>query len=189
MKVKKAVKLVEETLPSKRYSHSMRVAETGKKMAEIFDGDIKKVELAGILHDLCKYEELSSLYQSVTEYELGQDLLSYGKEILHGPVAAARLKDKYDIDDEEVYHAIYYHTTGRAHMYKTEKIIFVADNIEPGRTHDGVDEIREIVFKEKNLDKAIYEISKRTVLNLVNKDRTVHFKTVECLNYYNLHSE
>ena len=55
MKIKKAVKLVEETLPSKRYNHSIRVAETGKKMAEIFDGDPKKVELAGILHDLCKY--------------------------------------------------------------------------------------------------------------------------------------
>lgn len=82
MKIKKAVKLVEETLPSKRYNHSMRVAETGKKMAEIFDGDMKKVELAGILHDLCKYEELSALYQSVTQYDLGQDLLSYGSEIL-----------------------------------------------------------------------------------------------------------
>lgn len=189
MKIKKAVKLVEETLPSKRYNHSIRVAETGKKMAEIFDGDPKKVELAGILHDLCKYEELSGLYQSVTQYELGQDLLSYGSEILHGPVAAARLKDKYDIDDEEIYFAIYSHTTGRAHMNKTEKIIFIADYIEPKRTTPGVEDIRDIVFKERNLDKAVYEISKRTVLHLINKDKTVHLKTIECLNYYNLHSE
>lgn len=189
MKIKKAVKLVEETLPTKRYNHSIRVAETGKKMAEIFDGDSKKVELAGILHDLCKYEELSELYQSVTKYDLGQDLLSYGSEILHGPVAAARLKDEYEIDDEEVYYAIYNHTTGRAHMNKTEKIIFIADYIEPKRTQPGVDDIRDIVFKDKNLDKAIYEISKRTVLHLVGKDKTVHLKTIECLNYYNMHTE
>ena len=61
-------------------------------------------------------------------------------------------------------------------MNKTEKIIFIADYIEPKRTTPGVDEIRDIVFKERNLDKAVYEISKRTVLHLINKDKTVHLK-------------
>ncbi|MCU7557192.1 bis(5'-nucleosyl)-tetraphosphatase (symmetrical) YqeK [Macrococcus capreoli] len=185
MKQKKARKLVEEKLPKKRYEHSIRVAETAVKMAEIYDGDKDIVEMAGILHDYAKYDELSVLYQAVTQYKLDNDLLTYNSEILHGPVAAAYMQDKHDIDSE-TYDAIYYHTTGRARMGLNEKIIFISDYIEPGRTQPGVEDIRDIVFKEKNLDKAIYEISKRTVLYLIEHDKPIYPKTIECLNYYNL---
>ncbi|WP_414053564.1 bis(5'-nucleosyl)-tetraphosphatase (symmetrical) YqeK [Macrococcus equi] len=185
MKQKKAKKLVEEKLPKKRYEHSLRVAETAIKMAQIFEGDEERVEMAGILHDYAKYEDLSVLYQAVTEYKLETDLLSYNSEILHGPVAAAYMKDKHNID-EEIYNAIYYHTTGRAGMGLNEKIIFISDYIEPGRTQPGVEDIRDIVFKEKDLDKAIYEISKRTAIYLISNDKPIYPKTIECLNYYNL---
>ncbi|WP_414055071.1 bis(5'-nucleosyl)-tetraphosphatase (symmetrical) YqeK [Macrococcus equi] len=185
MKQKKAKKLVEEKLPKKRYEHSLRVAETAIKMAQIFEGDEERVEMAGILHDYAKYEDLSVLYQAVTEYKLETDLLSYNSEILHGPVGAAYMKDKHNID-EEIYNAIYYHTTGRAGMGLNEKIIFISDYIEPGRTQPGVEDIRDIVFKEKDLDKAIYEISKRTAIYLINNDKPIYPKTIECLNYYNL---
>lgn len=185
MKQKKATKLVEEKLPKKRFEHSLRVAETAVKMAEIFNGDAFAVEMAGILHDYAKYDELSVLYQAVTKYGLENELLSYNSEILHGPVAAAYMKDKYEIDDE-IYFAIYNHTTGRAGMSLNEKIIFISDYIEPGRTQPGVEEIRDIVFKEQNLDKAIYEISKRTAIYLIENDKPIYPKTIECLNYYNL---
>ncbi|TDM42619.1 HD domain-containing protein [Macrococcoides goetzii] len=185
MKQKKARKLVEEKLPKKRYEHSIRVAETALKMADIFDGDKDIVEMAGILHDYAKYDELSKLYQAVTKYNLDNDLLSYNSEILHGPVAAAYMMDKHEIDSE-IYNAIYYHTTGRAGMGLNEKIIFISDYIESGRTQPGVDDIRKIVFEEKNLDKAIYEISKRTALYLIENDKPIYPKTIECLNYYNL---
>ena len=62
------------------------------------------------------------MYQNVRKYNLDSDLLSYGSEILHGPVCAVIMKEKYEIEDEEVLLAIQYHTTGRAHMTKTEKL-------------------------------------------------------------------
>ena len=186
MKKKKAIKIVEEKLPKKRFEHSLRVAETAVKMAGIFGGDAERVEIAGILHDYAKYDELSKLYQKVTKYELDNTLLAYNSEILHGPVGAAIMKNEFGIEDEEIYLAIYHHTTGRPHMTLSEKIIFVADYIEPGRTQPGVEDIRKMIFDEQELDKAIYEISKRTVLYLAEADHVIYPLTIDCLNYYNL---
>lgn len=186
MKAKKAITLIENKLPKKRFEHSMRVRDTAVKLAEIFDGDREKCEIAAILHDFSKYDELPTLYQKVTEYDLDRELLAYNSEILHGPVAATIMKYEHGVDDDEIYEAIFNHTTGRKQMTKTEKIIFVADYIEPNRKQPGVEEIRDIVFNEKKLDKAIYLISKRTVLYLIEQDQTIYPATIDCLNYYNL---
>ena len=147
MNTKEAKKLIENKLPEKRFKHSLRVADTAVKLAEIYDGD--------------------------------------GSEILHGPVCAALMKADYGIEDEETLLAIKYHTTGRKEMTKTEKLVFIADYIEPGRKTPGVEEIRDMAYNQGSLDKTIYEISKRTVLFLISKDITVYGSTIECLNYYN----
>ncbi|AVQ33037.1 HD domain-containing protein [Staphylococcus muscae] len=184
-----AIELVEQKLPKKRFKHSLRVAETAVKLAEIYEGDKEKAELAGILHDFCKYDELSYLYQQVTKYQLDSNLLSYGSEILHGPVCAVIMEHQYGVTDEEVLQAIYNHTTGRSKMTKTEKLVFIADYIEPKREIPGVEEIRKLVYSGGGLDRTIYEISKRTVLHLVNKDVSVYQSTIDCLNYYNLNEK
>ncbi|ALM57207.1 bis(5'-nucleosyl)-tetraphosphatase (symmetrical) YqeK [Staphylococcus equorum] len=189
MKIDQAVSLVKDKLPEKRFNHSLRVAETAVKLAEIYDGDKDKAELAGILHDYCKYDDLGSMYQIVTQNELDSNLLSYGSEILHGPVAAIIMNQQFDVTDEEVLLAIKNHTTGRAQMTKTEKLIFIADYIEPGRQTSGVEEIRDLAYNQGSLDKTIYEISKRTVLYLINKDINVYDATIACLNYYNYSDE
>lgn len=189
MKIDQAVSLVKDKLPEKRFNHSLRVAETAVKLAEIYDGDKDKAELAGILHDYCKYDDLGSMYQIVTQNELDSNLLSYGSEILHGPVAAIIMNQQFDVTDEEVLLAIKNHTTGRAQMTKTEKLIFISDYIEPGRQTPGVEEIRDLAYNQGSLDKTIYEISKRTVLYLINKDINVYDATIACLNYYNYSDE
>ncbi|RQX29189.1 HD domain-containing protein [Staphylococcus warneri] len=189
MKIENAIELVKEKLPEKRFKHSLRVAETAVKLAEIYDGDKDKAELAGVLHDYCKYDDLSTMYQTVRQYDLESDLLSYGGEILHGPVCSAIMENDFDVKDEEVLLAIKYHTTGRQQMTKTEKLIFIADYIEPGRKTPGVEEIRDMAYNQGSLDKTIYEISKRTVLFLIQKDITVYGATIACLNYYNYSDE
>ncbi|WNF17057.1 bis(5'-nucleosyl)-tetraphosphatase (symmetrical) YqeK [Staphylococcus warneri] len=189
MKIENAKELVKAKLPEKRYKHSLRVSETAVKLAEIYDGDKDKAELAGVLHDYCKYNDLSTMYQVVRQYELESDLLSYGGEILHGPVCSAIMENDFDVKDEEVLLAIKYHTTGRQQMTKTEKLVFIADYIEPGRKTPGVEEIRDMAYNQGSLDKTIYEISKRTVLFLIQKDITVYGATIACLNYYNYSDE
>lgn len=189
MKVNEAIEIVKEKLPEKRFNHSLRVAETAVKLADIYDGDKDKAELAGVLHDYSKYDDLGTMYQVVTQHDLDSNLLSYGSEILHGPVCAVIMKEKYGIDDQEVLDAIHFHTTGRAQMSKTEKIVFIADYIEPKRTIPGVEDIREMAEQPGNLDKTIYEISKRTVLFLIGNDISVYKATIDCLNYYNFSDE
>ena len=86
MKIDKAIELVKDKLPEKRFKHSLRVVETAVKLAEIYDGDKDKANLVGVLHDYCKYDDLSTMYQIVRQHDLDSELLSYGGEILHGPV-------------------------------------------------------------------------------------------------------
>ncbi|MCD8899093.1 bis(5'-nucleosyl)-tetraphosphatase (symmetrical) YqeK [Staphylococcus gallinarum] len=189
MKIDQAIDIVKEKLPQKRFEHSLRVAETAVKLADIYDGDKDRAELAGILHDYSKYDDLGEMYQIVTKHNLDSKLLSYGSEILHGPVCAVIMKEKYGVYDDEVLSAIEYHTTGRAQMTKTEKLVFVADYIEPGRKTPGVEEIRDLAYNQGSLDKTIYEISKRTVMYLIGKDINVFDATIACLNYYNYSDE
>ena len=189
MNKSEAIELIKEKLPDKRYQHSLRVADTAVKLARIYEGDVVKAEMAGILHDYCKYDDLGYMYQIVRQHDLDPNLLSFGGEILHGPVCAALMKSEYDITDDEILTAIAYHTTGRAQMTKTEKIVFIADYIEPERQIPGVEEIRDMAYNQGSLDKTIYEISKRTVLYLISNDITVFNTTIECLNYYNYSDE
>lgn len=189
MNKSEAIELIKEKLPDKRYQHSLRVADTAVKLARIYEGDVDKSEMAGILHDYCKYDDLGYMYQIVRQHDLDPNLLSFGGEILHGPVCAALMKSEYDITDDEILTAIAYHTTGRAQMTKTEKIVFIADYIEPERQIPGVEEIRDMAYNQGSLDHTIYEISKRTVLYLISNDITVFNTTIECLNYYNYSDE
>ncbi|MCI2790533.1 MULTISPECIES: bis(5'-nucleosyl)-tetraphosphatase (symmetrical) YqeK [Staphylococcus] len=189
MNKSEAIELIKKKLPDKRYQHSLRVADTAVKLARIYEGDVDKAEMAGILHDYCKYDDLGYMYQIVRQHDLDPNLLSFGGEILHGPVCAALMKSEYDITDDEILTAIAYHTTGRAQMTKTEKIVFIADYIEPERQIPGVEEIRDMAYNQGSLDHTIYEISKRTVLYLISNDITVFNTTIECLNYYNYSDE
>ena len=120
--IDKAIELVKDKLPEKRFKHSLRVAETAVKLAEIYDGDKDKANLAGVLHDYCKYDDLSTMYRIVRQHDLDSELLSYGGEILHGPVSAAIMQSEFGIEDEEVLLAIKNHTTGRKEMTKTENL-------------------------------------------------------------------
>lgn len=189
MDVKKAKDIIKHKLPKKRYEHSVRVAETAVKMAEVFNADKHVCEMAGLLHDYCKYDELSEMYQFVIKDKLDPALLGFNKELLHGPVAAIKMRDDYGIQNEEILLAIANHTSGRDHMTLNEKILYVADYIEPDRDHEIVDRIREIVYEEEHLDLAVYEITKATILYLLNNDKTIYPKTIDCLNYYNMVKE
>lgn len=180
-----AKKLVEEKLPKKRFDHSVRVAETAVKMAEIFNADKEKSYLAGVLHDYCKYDNDDDMKQIIKEAAFSDEYLDYDNAILHGPAAAALMKKEFYINDEEILIAIKNHTSGRAHMDLIEKIIFVADYIEPGRDIPGVEDIRSIIFKEEHLDRAVYEISKRNISFLVSRNVKIFSETFKCYNYYN----
>lgn len=165
----------------KRYIHSLGVAETAKKMAALFGADPIKSELAGILHDFAKYWPKEKMAEVIrNNSELSHDLLDYNSELWHGPVASVIIQDKFQITDRDVIGAIRYHTSGREEMTVLEKIIYLADYIEPSRDFPGVKKMRNLA--EKNLNLALFTAFNTTIQYLIQKNQKIYPLTVRARN-------
>lgn len=176
----KALAIVKETLPAKRYQHTLGVMETAISLADKYGVDTKKVELAAIFHDYAKYRSVKEMKAVVKREGLDEKLLTYGKELLHGPVGAFYLCTEVGICDEAVLNGIRYHTTGRARMTLLEKIIYIADYIEPNRNFQGVTEVRMLV--EESLDDALIMAIGNTIRFLVARREPVFPDTLAAYN-------
>lgn len=170
-----------EQVPEHRYIHSLGVAEEAKKLAVRFGADPVKAEIAGILHDYTKYWPKDQLAKVIQKHsELPDDLLEYSPELWHGPVASIIIQDEFHITDLDIINAIRYHTSGREEMSPLEKIICLADYIEPARDYPGVDEIRTL--SDQSLEKALIKAFDGTIQFLMKKHWTIYPLTIATRN-------
>lgn len=172
MNVTEADEAVKHVLSEKRYAHTIRVMETAEELGRQYGGNLESIKLAALLHDYAKCFTVDELKKNIKKYSLPSSLLNHHYELWHGPVAAAIMEYEYGIDNKDILHAIYYHTTGRAGMMTVEYIIFVADYIEPGRSFPGVDLVRELVKTDLML--AARAAIKSTITYLMTKDSIIH---------------
>lgn len=140
-------------LTDKRRIHTEGVRLTAQKLAEIYGADKEKTDVACVLHDLYRGKKIEELNQLVDELRLDKKYIN-NANLSHGKIAAVIARRDFGITDREIIDAISYHTTGRPNMSLVEKIVFIADAIEPGRNYPGVEEMRKIA--EKDLDKACF---------------------------------
>ncbi|HEU5139050.1 MAG TPA: bis(5'-nucleosyl)-tetraphosphatase (symmetrical) YqeK [Bacillales bacterium] len=178
---KTALEIVKKQLTEQRYEHTVRVTDTAIQLAGKYGVDGEKAELAGILHDYAKFrpaEEMKELIEQ--DSQLPDDLLTYNLELWHAPVGAVMIEKETGLSDWEILQAIRSHTTGRAGMSSLEKVIFLADYIEPGRHFPGVQEVRDIA--EKNLDAAVIQALRNTVGFLMGKGEKVYPDTIAAYN-------
>ncbi|WP_077327098.1 bis(5'-nucleosyl)-tetraphosphatase (symmetrical) YqeK [Virgibacillus siamensis] len=181
MKIEEAVDIVKPHLTESRFEHTLRVAETAVNLADIFGGTRDKIELAAIFHDYAKYKPIEEMRQLIMERdELPDNLLNYHHELWHGPAASVLIDQKYGIADHKIKSAIFYHTTGKENMSRMDKIIFVADYIEPGRSFPGINEVREAA--REDLDAASWMALRNTIQFLVSKKSTVYPDTFYAYN-------
>ncbi len=185
--VRKLTKAMEETLSGKRFQHTLGVAYTAAAMAMKYEVDVKKALIAGLLHDCAKCmsdEKLLKLSEKenieVTEVERRNPYL------LHAKVGAMLAAKEYGIDDEEILDAITYHTTGRPGMTDLEKIVFVADYVEPGRDKaPNLAKVRKLAFED--LDETVRKILKDT-LKYLEEEKESDFEidpmTAKTYEYY-----
>lgn len=174
-------KRIKKQLSSKRYEHSVRVAETAVKLARLHGCDEKQAEIAGLLHDYCKeYPKEEQVRIAVEQHLLSsrEDLLM--PQVLHGPVASYILKQEGLVDDESVLQAVRYHTTGHPDMDTLAKIIFIADYIEPGRKTPNIDDLFDIAARD--LDECVVEIVDRTTVYLIGKQQIIHEDMIKLRN-------
>lgn len=174
------VSAVKRELKDERFQHTLRVVEMAKQLAKRFGADTKKAEIAAILHDYSKCWSRDTLRQWIMERGLRKDLLEHGSALWHAFVGAEAVHDRLGIEDQDILNAIRYHTTGRAAMTRLEKVIWLADYIEPGRQFPGLEVVRTWV--ECDLDRALFHALNNTILFLMKNDRPLHPLTVEARN-------
>lgn len=167
-------------MPEKRWNHTLGVVETAVKLAERYGGDSSKAALAALLHDYAKAWPTDRQEQVIREQGLPAELLDYDKELWHAHVGAWAVREAHGIEDEEVLDAIRYHTSGREGMTLTDKIVCLADYIEPGRDFPGVDRIRRLA--ENDLEDALIAGLDSTIMLLVEKGKRIFPQTVLARN-------
>lgn len=182
--IKKIRKKMEKTLDPHRYEHTLGVAYTAACLAMLCQEDVVKAETAGLLHDCAKcmtneerIEICHKHHLEITEAEEANPVL------LHAKVGSYLASKKFEIQDEDILNAILNHTTGRPGMSTLEKIIYIADYIEPGRKQaPNLPAIRQAAFRD--LDKALLMILEDTLQYLHSVQSTIDPMTQTTYDYY-----
>ena len=175
----KILEYIRMNLKESRLQHTYRVAETAVAMARREGADVRKAEIAALLHDCARNlptEKLNSLVEELGLPERYRDNVN----LSHSKVGAAFAGRLFNIVDREILDAISYHTTGRCRMTTLEKIVFLADAIEPGRDYPGVEAIRKAA--EKSLDKGCLMSLEGTIGFLEAADKFIDTDTIDAFN-------
>ncbi len=182
MPIENIQQILEKKLTLKRYYHSIGVQKTAVKLAKIYSGPIQKASISGLVHDCAKDLSDKELLKYAVKFGiLLDDVLHHSSKLLHGAVGAELAKIEFGINDEEILNAIKFHTIGKENMSLLEKIIYIADYIEPGRNFKGVELLRKEALS--NLDKAVLMTIDNTIRYVLSKEELLHPLTVQARNF------
>lgn len=175
---------MQKELKSSRYVHTLGVATTAYALALKWNYPAYTAMVAGILHDCAKCISDEKRINVCEKNNIPIREIEYKyPHLLHGKVGAFYCKSKYDVFDEQVAHAISVHTTGCPEMNLLDKIIFVADYIEPGRDKQPrLDVLRSMAYTD--LDQCVFMILEDTVNYLNENPEMVDSTTIDTYNYY-----
>ena len=166
----------------KRFEHSLRVMETSIKLANRYNFSVEKAAIAGLLHDCGKLKGETNLLKVSSDFGIILDSMTKcNSELIHSILGAAIAEKEYGIKDQEILRAIRYHTTGRENMSLLEKIVYIADLIEPGRSFEEVDKLRRLALED--LDKCLLYSLDNTLKFLIEKKKLIHIDSIKARNY------
>ena len=178
-------------ISGKRLSHSLAVEQEAKCLGQLFslsESDIQRLRAAAILHDITKELTTDNQIRLCQKYgvPVSEDDLASPK-IFHSVTGAYYAKEHYpEYVDEDIFNAILYHTTGRPEMTLSEKLIYLADYIEPTRTFDDCVKLRDYFYSEPpsnlHLAKTMLMSFDMTIKNLIDENFTIHGATVKARN-------
>ena len=168
-------------LKHKRIPHVLGTEQEAIRLAERYGADVEKARAAALLHDCTKKLDMPAQLALCEQYGIELDELEQkALKLLHSKTGAAIARDVFGVDDD-IYSAIWYHTTGHAHMTKLEKIIYLADYIEPSRDFPGVDKLRKVCYED--LDKGLLLGLEMTTEEMTAMGNPVHRATVEARDW------
>ncbi len=179
--------VLEACLKPKRYRHTLGVAMTAANMAVIHGVDSEQAYLAGLLHDCAKYLKGTEMITLCNQHQIPlSDIERENTALIHGKLGAYFARTKYMVEDEDVLNAISFHTTGRPQMSPLEKIIYLADYMEPHRDMKckphSLTKVRKMCFND--LDRALCMVLENTVSYLDKSGKPVDEMTRKTYEYY-----
>ena len=173
---------MQQLLPEKRLKHCLGVEQTAIELAERFGVDREKAGLAGLLHDYAKKLSDEEFLALIDKYDLAPKLKDWGDNVWHGLVGVYKIREDLGLSDPEILRSIEIHTVGSAQMSDLDKVVYVADYIEPNRDFPGVEEAREIAHV--SLNRAVAYETAHTVEYLAHQGLPIFPQTLETYNAY-----
>lgn len=182
--LKKIKKKLKNELDESRYEHTIGVMDTAACLAMRYGADLTQALVAGLLHDCAKCipndKKLKLCRKNGIEVTPFEEKAPF---LLHASLAPWMAEHEYHVSDPAILSAIACHTTGKPDMSLLDKIVFIADYIEPGRNKaPGLPEIRRLSFTE--IDKALIRILSDTLDYLASSNDPIDPATQNVLDYY-----
>jgi len=157
-------KKLKSSAGAKLYNHCLCTMEEAEKLARIYGADEEKAKIAGLLHDCGKSSNKEE-----------------NDNLTHSSASAMLAKSIYNVDDDEIINAILYHTTGRENMTILEKIVFIADKIEPNRYYEGVEDLRKTAYN--NIDDALINSLETTIEYVKRRNQELNIESINTLRF------
>ncbi len=177
---------IEKNFSEKRKIHTEGVRQTAMRLAEKYGfgeaGIVEKAEIAALYHDMYRGVPVDVLNYYVKHLGLDEKRYKDNPNLAHGKIAAVVIQRDFDEKDEDIINAVSYHTTGRPGMSLLEKIIYIADAVEPNRVYPGVQALREIL--EKELDRAVLQSLTNTINYVRGENKYLDEDTVLAKEYF-----
>lgn len=166
----------------KRRAHVQGTADTAAALAEHWGDDPDAARRAGILHDITKALSEQEQLDLSAKYKMTlTPLQQENPKLLHAKTGAVVARDIFG-ESEKIFNAIWWHTTGRAEMTLLEKIIYIADYMEPNRCFPGVELLRDLAWKD--LDAAVFQGLDQAVAHVRKQGMPLDSDSLSAWNYY-----
>jgi predicted HD superfamily hydrolase involved in NAD metabolism len=178
----KCIEVISKYISKKRVQHCLRVSETAGRLAEIHGANTALVQKAGWLHDIAKNQtptSMSAIGIDVSEFD---ECWAKYPSVWHALVGPKLIRYEFQNQPNGIDDMVRYHTTGYPHMSLGAAIVFIADFIEPERSHERRCEIANIA--EKNINEAVAWITYESIRKLTKKKVTIHPYTQACWDRY-----
>lgn len=175
--------LAKERLSKKRYRHVLNVRDCAVTLARRHQADETRAEVAALLHDITKEESKDKQLQTLEKSGIILDtILAKSPQLYHAVTGMLYAEATLGIRDGDILNAIRFHTTARAGMTKTEKIVYLADAVSADRNYKGVETFRRLALH--NLDAAMLAVLQHTMRYLLKSGALIPMDTLQAYNEF-----
>ncbi len=168
---------IQDTLTPGRYRHTLGVVEVAVKLAKAHGENMEQARMAALLHDCgkhCPPDEAISMLEAIGY--IPNEVERHDPMLLHGRIGALVARERFHVTDSHILSAVACHTTGKTGMSRLDKVVYVADYIEPGRDGDWVHPLRTVAYHD--LDDCVVMCADSTLTHVMRKGKPIHPDTM-----------